>query len=55
MILFYNIITSNVQLLQEYRPSQNTPEATNVLFNIVSNLTDCKNILYKRNNRIILY
>lgn len=47
MILFYNIISSNIKLLQEYRPSQNSKESIEILFNIISNLTDCKNILYK--------
>lgn len=46
MILFYNIITSNINLLQEYRPTKNNKESTDALFNIISNLTDCKNMLY---------
>jgi len=46
MILFYNIITSNINLLQEYRPTKNNKESTYALFNIISNLTDCKNMLY---------
>ncbi len=47
MILFHDILTSNIKLLSDYRPTQSTPESSKILFNITSNLQDCKAILFR--------
>lgn len=47
MILFHDILTSNIKLLSDYRPTQSTPESSKILFNVTSNLQDCKTILFR--------
>ena len=48
MITLYNVISNNISLLTDYASSNPlTDESTKTLYNISSNLNDCKTILYK--------
>ena len=46
MILFYNILSSNIKLLSEYVPDNNIEENTNALSTVSNNLVECKTILF---------
>lgn len=47
MITMHNIIENNINLLAEFSPEISNHESSKILYNISSNLSDCKNILYK--------
>jgi hypothetical protein len=46
MILFYNILSSNIKLLSEYVPGNNIEANKNTLSTVSNNLVECKTILF---------
>ena len=46
MILFYNILSSNINLLSEYVPESSSEINNNVISTVSKNLLDCKESLY---------
>ncbi len=46
MILLYNIISANIDLLSEYAPNYNENESSKILYKVSDNLIECKNSLY---------
>jgi hypothetical protein len=47
MIMLYNILSTNIDLLRSYSPNENDAESMRILFNISANLSDSKEVLFQ--------